>query len=141
MRKKVVYHCFFAFDYWLIREPFYPKMGKRRFLNAFLFSQLAYLGYLYRLKQHICGIHAFADGVFFFLIDIPMFILCFPLSAYLFNKRINKLMNSQLAENELDSQKDWKEKNDDRKFIIDYLIFWSISFVSAVLSYWLNYYR
>ena len=45
-------------------------------------------------------------------------------------------MNSQPAENELDDQKEEKEKRDDRKIIVDYLIFWLISLVCALFSYW-----
>ena len=128
--------CFLVFDYWLIRKTSYPEMSKRQFLNTFLFSQLAYLGYLYQFKNYIYGVNAFANAMLFFVLDIPMFIVCFPLSVFLFNKRIKKLMNSQPAENELDDQKEEKEKRDDRKIIVDYLIFWLISLVCALFSYW-----
>lgn len=71
--------CFIVFDYWLIRSPSYPKMSMRQFLDAFLFSQLAYIGYIYQFKNEVIGINAFESGVWFFMIYLPMFVITCPL--------------------------------------------------------------
>lgn len=48
-------------------------------------------------------------------------------------------MNSRTAKNESDDQKAVNEKNGGRKAIVDYLIFWLISLVGALFSYWKSY--
>lgn len=127
--------CFIVFDYWLIRKPFNPKMNVNQFIDAFLFSQLAYLGYIFQFRDSIIGINAFATVASFFVLYLPMFVITFPLSLFLFKKRLKYIMPRHEEENNSGEQ----EKNSESKtFIIDYLIVWFIAFVSAIVAYWLN---
>lgn len=124
--------CFMIFDYWLIRKTDYPEMNLQQFVSAFLFSQLAYLGYIYHFCKYINGIHAICDSMYFFFLDLPMLVVSFPLSLFIFKKRIKAIMVHQVTEYTLDDRK---------QFIIDYLIFLFISFACAIVAYWSNHYR
>jgi hypothetical protein len=105
-------------------------MSIRRFLDAFLFSQLAYLGYIYHLKYFVTGINAFLRGVYFWFLDIPLLLISIPLSLFLFRKRLEKTKLEKLDDHE-------NEKS--RQLIIDYLVFWGITLGCAVLFYYLHF--
>lgn len=116
---------FMVFDY-LIRKKFNSRMTMSHFLDAFLFSHLAYIPYIYRFVLYLSGIHAFTGGVLFFLIDIPLLVVGFPLSLFLFRKRLTKLMADQSSQD---------DGEDDKDLVTDYLIFWTITLIGAVMSY------
>lgn len=116
--------CFIIVDYW-IRKRSYPQMSVRCFLNAFLFSQMAYVGYIYRLLQltNERGFNAFDATVYEFVFYTPMLIISFPLSLYLFKI----WMKRRTLECE--------GSNKSCKVIVDYLIFWCLAFIYAHISY------
>lgn len=117
--------CFMLFEY-LLRKYCSPGISVRRFLDAYLFSQLIYVGFLYKLINLIFGMDYLID-MKLWLFNIPMFFAAFPLSVALFRKRLEK--NISLSTGDL---------NEDNKILIfDYLVFWGFTLICASISYWL----
>jgi len=120
-------------DYYWARKSIRLQVSIGQFLDAFLFSQLAYVGYIYNLIMQINGIHAFKDVVLFFALDIPMAVVSIPLSIYLFNKWIKRIRTD-----ELDKDKDQDFRKENNKIIFDYLLFWTFALAYALYAYWLT---
>jgi len=125
---------YMIFDYWLIRKSTYPQMSLQQFLDAFLFSQVAYIGYIYHLYYLIIGINVVWDGVLLWFVDVPMLFISVPLSFFIFKKRMKRIMSCQIVE---DREK-VKVASDIRTLTTDYIIVWFITFMSAVIAYWMN---
>lgn len=118
---------FMVFDYY-IRKAITSSLSIKGFLEAFLFSQLAYIGYIQRFIDYINGVHAFDSGISFFFIYIPMAVVSIPLSIFLFNK-ISKVIKHQ----ELVRRTKTDRKRENKILIFDYLIFWGGTLAGAVI--------
>lgn len=80
-----------------ILRPKWPVIKKYEFLDAFLFSQLAYLPFSGFLYYWLEGQEAFAQGILFFIAYIPLSLLCIPLSFFLFQRILRVIQRKRCS--------------------------------------------
>lgn len=102
----------------------HPDIKIHEFLDAFLFSQLAYLGFTFFLYRLFAGQDAFEWGVYFFVFYIPLSLICIPLSYFMFRRMLCFIRERKLS------------LGTDRKIMTDLLVFVIIIFLLAVGSVW-----
>jgi hypothetical protein len=116
--------CLVAVVSYSLSRGKYPNIKIHEFLDAFLFSQLAYLIFIVFLYRLIEGQEAVAWGLYFFLIYIPLALICIPLSHYMFNRMRRYMQEKKLS------------IGTDNKLLVDLLIFIVIISILAAGSVW-----
>lgn len=106
-----------------LREK-YPSIKIHEFLDAFLFSQLAYVFFLVFLYRWIEGQDAFEADVYFFIAYIPLSLICIPLSHIMFNRILRVIQQKK------------RSIGTDDKILFDFSIFVVIIFIFAASSLW-----
>lgn len=109
--------------YYFVRVQ-HPDIKIHEFLDAFLFSQLAYLGFTFFLYRLFVGQDAFEWGAYFFVFYIPLSLICVPLSFYMFKRKLRSIKENKAS------------LGTDRKIRTDLLVFVIIISLLAVGSVW-----
>ena len=124
----------FLLDYFFVRFSFFAKINVRQFLRAFLYSQWAYVVYIYHLVWRMLGIPAVVDGMLSFFVDLPTLVISFLVSKKLFNDRLE-----QIRAEEMDNASDTEGyKREVKQLIVDYLLFTGMALILALGAYWLT---